>query len=137
MPRGDNADAASSAATVAATGSIRPEGQSFTWRGVLAGLGVGLVICFSNMYFGLQTGWIGTMSMPSSLMGFAIFRALGPLLRRSLPFSAVENVLVQTVAGSMAIMPLGCGFVGIVSFIFFPFFYFFFYLFSLLATSVQ
>jgi hypothetical protein len=38
------------------------EGQNFTVRGILVGLGVGLVICFSNMYFGLQTGWVSSMS---------------------------------------------------------------------------
>lgn len=81
------------------------EGESFTLRGVLVGLAVGLVICFSNMYFGLQTGWVSTMTMPASLLGFGIFRVLGS--RLELPFSPVENVLVQTVAGSMAIMPLG------------------------------
>lgn len=91
-----------------------PPGRSFTVRGVLVGLVVGLVICFSNMYFGLQTGWVSTMTMPASLMGFGIFKALRPHLR--FPFSPVENVLVQTVAGSMAIMPLGCGFVGVVRF---------------------
>ncbi|KAL2265616.1 hypothetical protein VTJ83DRAFT_6716 [Remersonia thermophila] len=87
-------------------------GSSFTLRGVLVGLAVGTVICFSNMYFGLQTGWVSTMSMPASLMGFGIFRLLRSHLG-DLPFSPVENVLVQTVAGSMAIMPLGCGFVGV------------------------
>ncbi|KAJ4307095.1 OPT super [Collariella sp. IMI 366227] len=64
------------------------------------------------MYFGLQTGWVSTMTMPASLLGFGIFRLLRHHLG-SLPFSPVENVLVQTVAGSMAIMPLGCGFVGV------------------------
>jgi uncharacterized oligopeptide transporter (OPT) family protein len=64
------------------------------------------------MYFGLQTGWVSTMTMPASLMGFGIFRLLRSRLGE-LPFSPVENVLVQTVAGSMAIMPLGCGFVGV------------------------
>jgi uncharacterized oligopeptide transporter (OPT) family protein len=93
---------------------LTPPGDSFTIRGILVGLLVGLIICFSNMYFGLQTGWISAMTMPSSLMGFGIFRILRPHLR--LPFSPVENVLVQTVAGSMAVMPLGCGFVGVVSF---------------------
>ncbi len=89
-------------------------GASFTARGVLVGLAVGLVICFSNMYFGLQTGWVSTMTMPASLMGFGIFRLLrSSRLLEGLPFSPVENVLVQTVAGSMAIMPLGCGFVGV------------------------
>lgn len=77
------------------------------------GLAVGTVICFSNMYFGLQTGWVSIMSMPASLMGFGIFKLLTPHLR--FPFSPVENVLVQSVACGMAIMPLGCGLVGVVS----------------------
>ena len=86
-------------------------GKSFTPRAIFVGLLVGLVICFSNMYFGLQTGWVSTMTMPASLLGFGIFRLLAKHLDG--PFSPVENVLVQTVAGSMAIMPLGCGFVGV------------------------
>jgi uncharacterized oligopeptide transporter (OPT) family protein len=92
--------------------SPSPQGRSFTVRGVAAGLGVGTVICSANMYFGLQTGWVSIMSMPSSLMGFAIFQLLKPHLQ--FPFTPVENVLVQSVAGGMAIMPLGCGFVGVV-----------------------
>ncbi|KAM0199629.1 hypothetical protein ACHAPA_011938 [Fusarium lateritium] len=87
-------------------------GRSFTLRSVLAGLAVGTVICFSNMYFGLQTGWVSIMSMPASLMGFGIFKLLAPHLR--FPFSPVENVLLQSVACGMAIMPLGCGFVGVI-----------------------
>jgi OPT family oligopeptide transporter len=87
------------------------EGQNFTLRGILVGLGVGLVICFSNMYFGLQTGWISSMSMPASLIGFAFFKSLSKHL--DLPFTPVENVLVQSVAGSMGTMPLGCGLVGV------------------------
>jgi len=87
------------------------EGQNFTLRGLLVGLGVGLIICFSNMYFGLQTGWVSSMAMPSSLIGFAFFKTLSKHL--DLPFTPVENVLVQTVAGSMGTMPLGCGFVGV------------------------
>lgn len=96
--------------TVAKPG-LEVEGRSFTFRGVAAGLLVGLVICFSNMYFGLQTGWVSMMTMPASLMGFGIFKTLSRHL--AFPFTPVENVLVQTVAGSMAIMPLGCGFVGV------------------------
>ncbi|KAK7398752.1 OPT superfamily [Neonectria punicea] len=87
-------------------------GRSFTIRAVLAGLAVGTIICFSNMYFGLQTGWVSIMSMPASLMGFGIFKLLAPHLR--FPFSPVENVLLQSVACGMAIMPLGCGFVGVI-----------------------
>jgi len=88
------------------------EPQNFTLRGVLVGLIIGVVICFSNMYFGLQTGWVSSMAMPSALMGFAYFKTVSRLIK--LPFSPVENVLVQSVAGSVGTMPLGCGFVGVI-----------------------
>ncbi|KAF2096629.1 oligopeptide transporter-like protein, partial [Rhizodiscina lignyota] len=86
--------------------------QNFTIRALLVGLLIGVLICFSNMYFGLQTGWVSGMAMPSALIGFAFFKALRPLLR--LPFTPVENVLVQTVAGSVGTMPLGSGFVAVI-----------------------
>jgi len=85
--------------------------ENFTIRGVLVGLVIGIVICFSNIYFGLQTGWISGMAMPSALLGFGFFRAISSKL--TLPFSPVENVLIQTVASSVGTMPLGCGFVGV------------------------
>ncbi|KAF1950877.1 OPT superfamily oligopeptide transporter [Byssothecium circinans] len=86
--------------------------QNFTLRGVLVGLAIGVVICFSNMYFGLQTGWVSGMAMPSALIGFAYFKTISRVLK--LPFTPVENVLVQSVAGSVGTMPLGCGFVGVI-----------------------
>ncbi|KAI9827136.1 MAG: hypothetical protein M1819_007027 [Sarea resinae] len=88
------------------------EGQNFTWRGILVGLLIGVLICFSNMYFGLQTGWVSSMAMPSALIGFAFFKTVARYI--DYPFTPVENVLVQTVAGSLGTMPLGCGFVGVI-----------------------
>ncbi|WEW54936.1 OPT super [Emydomyces testavorans] len=86
--------------------------QSFTPRSLLVGLAIGTLITFSNTYFGLQTGWISSMAMPSSLIGFAVFKSLTRYL--SFPFSPIENVLIQTVAGAVGTMPLGCGFVGVI-----------------------
>jgi OPT family oligopeptide transporter len=86
--------------------------QNFTLRGVLVGLAIGIVICFSNMYFGLQTGWVSGMAMPSALMGFAFFKTFSKFFKT--PFTPVENVLVQSVAGSVGTMPLGSGFVGVI-----------------------
>lgn len=88
------------------------DGTNFTFRGVAVGLLIGIIICFSNTYFGLQTGWVSGMAMPASLIGFAVFKALSRHLR--LPFTPVENVLVQTVAGAVGTMPLGLGFVGVI-----------------------
>ncbi|KAL8905623.1 MAG: hypothetical protein Q9207_002533 [Kuettlingeria erythrocarpa] len=87
------------------------EAQNFTVRGVLVGLAIGVVICFSNTYFGLQTGWVSGMTMPAALIGFAFFKTIAKHIE--LPFTPVENVLVQTVAGAVGTMPLGCGFVGV------------------------
>jgi OPT family oligopeptide transporter len=86
--------------------------QNFTIRGVVVGLAIGVVILFSNMYFGLQTGWVSGMAMPSALLGFAYFKVVARTLK--VPFTPVENVLVQSVAGSVGTMPLGCGFVGVI-----------------------
>lgn len=86
-------------------------GQNFTLRGVLVGLAIGIIICFSNTYFGLQTGWVSGMAMPSALIGFAFFKSVAKYI--DYPFTPVENVLVTTVAGAVGTMPLGCGFVGV------------------------
>ena len=50
-------------------------------------------------------------AMPAALIGFGFFKSISRCL--TLPFTAVENVLVQTVAGAVGTMPLGCGFVGV------------------------
>jgi uncharacterized oligopeptide transporter (OPT) family protein len=88
------------------------EGQHLTARGVGVGLAIGTLACFSNSYFGLQTGWISMMNLPLSLLGFAVFKAMNNHL--SYPFSPVENVLVQTVAVAVGTMPLAAGLVGII-----------------------
>lgn len=87
------------------------DATNFTFRGVAVGLVIGVIICFSNTYFGLQTGWVSGMAMPASLIGFAFFKSISKHIR--LPFTPVENVLVQTVAGAVGTMPLGLGFVGV------------------------
>lgn len=86
--------------------------QSFTPRSLAVGLIIGALITFSNTYFGLQTGWISTMAMPSALIGFSVFKVLTKYL--AFPFTPIENVLIQTVAGAVGTMPLGCGFVGVI-----------------------
>ncbi|THW31215.1 oligopeptide transporter-like protein [Aureobasidium pullulans] len=106
----DDMDGHSDAASVLSSRAQQP--QNFTLRSLLLGLAIGTVICFSNTYFGLQTGWVSSMAMPSALLGFAWFKAVSRTL--SYPFTPVENVLVQSVAGSVGTMPLGCGFVGVI-----------------------
>ena len=49
--------------------------------------------------------------MPAALLAFTIFKTIARCT--DLPFTPVENVLVQSVAGSVGTIPLGAGFVGI------------------------
>lgn len=55
----------------ALTGSAAA-GEALTLRALAAGLLVGSVLCFSNMYFGLQTGWVTMGSLQSAILGEAI-----------------------------------------------------------------
>ncbi|KAF9578475.1 hypothetical protein BGW38_005701, partial [Lunasporangiospora selenospora] len=84
----------------------------FTWRAVVVGILIGTLLCFTNMYFGLQTGWISMMSLQSSLLGFALFKAAKRYLK--VPFGPAENIVLQSVAVATGTMPLAAGFVGII-----------------------
>lgn len=88
------------------------QGAQLTPRACVVGVFVGGVMCFSNMYFGLQTGWITAGSLQSTILGFGCFKLLRPWLTRS--FDPLENVALQTVAVATATMPLAGGFVGII-----------------------
>ncbi|KAJ7224344.1 OPT oligopeptide transporter protein-domain-containing protein [Mycena pura] len=80
----------------------------FTPQAVVIGLLIGCLLCFANLSFGLQTGWISMMSLQSALIGFLVSR----LLPR--PLSAQEVIVVQTTAVATGTMPLAAGFVGII-----------------------
>ncbi|KAG0265382.1 hypothetical protein DFQ27_000669 [Actinomortierella ambigua] len=84
----------------------------FTLRSVVVGLMIGVLLCFTNMYFGLQTGWISMMSLQASILSFAIFRALKKHLK--VPFGPAENIFLQSTAVATGTLPLAAGFVGII-----------------------
>ncbi|ESK94674.1 oligopeptide transporter [Moniliophthora roreri MCA 2997] len=89
--------------------SLDSESQNaeFTPIAVLLGLFIGCLLCFTNLYFGLQTGFISMMSLQSSLIGFLVSRMLPT------PLSPQEIIVVQTTAVATGTMPLAAGFVGI------------------------
>lgn len=81
-----------------------------TFRSTIAGLAIGSVVLVSNFQFGLQTGWVSMMSLPSALLGFAIFK-LSPFAQ---DFTDVENVYIQSIAVAVGTGPLAYGLIGIV-----------------------
>ncbi|KAF2075859.1 hypothetical protein CYY_002845 [Polysphondylium violaceum] len=86
--------------------------KQITFRSIVAGIVVGGLMCFSNMYFGLQSGWVTMGSLQSTLLGFLFFKLLEK--RLAIKFNQFENVLLQTIAVATATMPLAGGFVGII-----------------------
>ncbi|KAJ6513194.1 OPT oligopeptide transporter protein-domain-containing protein [Mycena sanguinolenta] len=82
--------------------------NEFTLQAVLIGLLIGCLVCFVNLFFGLQTGWISMMSLQSALIGFLISRLL------PIPLTSREIIVVQTTAVATGTMPLAAGFVGII-----------------------
>ena len=75
--------------------------------------------CFTNMYFGLQTGWVTMGSIQSALIGYGIFQLPWRMCSclgggRGRPFGPLENVVVQTVSVATATLPLAGGFIGII-----------------------
>ncbi|KAF9650248.1 OPT superfamily oligopeptide transporter [Thelephora ganbajun] len=82
--------------------------RSATVRAVVLGLLIGTLLCYTNLYFGLQTGWISMMSLQSALIGFLLSRVLASSV------TPQENVVVQTTAVATGTMALAAGFVGII-----------------------
>ena len=78
-----------------------------TVRSIIVGSVVGVALCASNMFFGLQSGWTTMGSIQSALVSYGIFTALSVS-------TVKETVMAQTLAVSTATMPIAGGFVGVV-----------------------
>ncbi|KAF8059133.1 oligopeptide transporter [Scenedesmus sp. PABB004] len=99
---------------MAGLGASGDAGRALTPRALAAGLAVGALLCFSNTYFGLQTGWVTMGSLQSAILGYGLFRGLSAAGLCAAPLGVGENVIVQTTAVATATMPLAAGLVGIV-----------------------
>ncbi|KZL83814.1 oligopeptide transporter, partial [Colletotrichum incanum] len=85
--------------------------SSLTLRSTVVGIMVGLLICLSNTYFGLRTGFIAIMSLPSTILGFAFFKMIQDQLAVS--FTPQEHASLVVIASSLGLMPFTIGSVGI------------------------
>ena len=83
-----------------------PREAELTLRAVIAGCLLGAALAAANVYTGLKTGFVDGGSITASVLAFAWFRSAG---RR---FSALENNLTQTIAGTAAVMSLVVGLIG-------------------------
>lgn len=84
-----------------------PETRQLTARAVIAGMLIGAVLCTSNVYVVLKTGWSLGVTLSSTIIAFGLFRALHAvgLVRR--PLGVLENTTVSSVASAAAFMTGG------------------------------
>lgn len=85
---------------------------ALTPRAVSCAILLGSVICFANMYFGLQAGTVNAMPMQTALLGFAWFRSVQH--RLSKPLSPAEITVIEVVAGAVGLAPFTSGFTGLI-----------------------
>jgi OPT family oligopeptide transporter len=81
--------------------------RQFTWRAVLFGMLVGVVMCLSNLYVFFKTGWSMGVTVTAAILLFATFRALRAARLSSEPFGALENNVATTVASGAGYMTGG------------------------------
>ena len=84
-----------------------PHSPQLTARAVITGMAIGGVLCLSNLYVTLKTGWSLGVTLTSCIMAFAVFRVLSAigLVRRDL--STLENNAIGSVASAAAFMTGG------------------------------
>ncbi len=78
-----------------------------TVRAVIAGMAIGGVLCLSNLYVTLKTGWSLGVTLTSCIVAFGVFRALSGLGLSRRALTVLENNAIGSVASAAAFMTGG------------------------------
>lgn len=86
---------------------FRPHEPQLTVRAALAGMALGALMCLSNLYVVLKTGWSFGVTITSCILAFALFRALerARIVRDGL--GILENNALASVASAAGYMTGG------------------------------
>ncbi|GIK02045.1 hypothetical protein Aspvir_006088 [Aspergillus viridinutans] len=86
--------------------------QNFTWRALIVGLLVGILINLCNTYYGLQTGAGAQLPTVSALLGYLVINSFAKF--NLAPLSKAENVLIVSAATATGCMPGTAGFTEVI-----------------------
>jgi OPT family oligopeptide transporter len=81
--------------------------RQLTPRAVVAGMLLGAVMCLSNLYVVLKTGWSLGVTVTACILGFGLFRGLRGVGLSRTPFTLLENSAVGSVAAAAGYMTGG------------------------------
>jgi len=78
-----------------------------TVRAVAFGMLIGVLMCLSNLYVFLKTGWSMGVTITAAILAFATFRILSATRLTRTPLSALENNVLTTVSSGAGYMTGG------------------------------
>jgi OPT family oligopeptide transporter len=81
--------------------------RQLTVRAVLSGMVIGMLMCLSNLYVVLKTGWSMGVTVTACIIAFALFTVLSKLGLTKAPFSPLENNAMGSVASAAGYMTGG------------------------------
>ncbi|SEU09936.1 OPT family oligopeptide transporter [Stigmatella erecta] len=81
--------------------------RQLTVRAVIAGMLIGMVMCLSNLYVILKTGWSMGVTITACILAFAVFSGLKGLGLFKKEFSPLENNAMGSVASAAGYMTGG------------------------------
>jgi len=85
----------------------QPGARQLTVRAVIAGMAIGAVMCLSNLYVVLKTGWSLGVTVTACILAFALFRAVQSVGLTRREFSVLENNAMGSVASAAGYMTGG------------------------------
>ncbi len=81
--------------------------KQLTVRAVIAGMVIGAVMCLSNLYVVLKTGWSMGVTITACILAYALFSLLRAFRLTSKDFSVLENNAMGSVASAAGYMTGG------------------------------
>ncbi|WP_224369788.1 OPT family oligopeptide transporter [Hyalangium versicolor] len=81
--------------------------RQLTVRAVIAGMVIGMVMCLSNLYVILKTGWSMGVTLTACILAFSVFNLLRQLRIFKQEFSPLENNAMGSVASAAGYMTGG------------------------------
>jgi OPT family oligopeptide transporter len=87
--------------------TYRGGARQLTARAVVTGMAIGAVMCLSNLYVVLKTGWSLGVTVTACILAFAVFGAFRSLGLTRREFSVLENNAMGSVASAAGYMTGG------------------------------
>lgn len=85
----------------------QPGARQLTVRAVVTGMLIGAVMCLSNLYVVLKTGWSVGVTITACIIAYAVFRALATARLVRAEFTILENNAMGSVASAAGYMTGG------------------------------